>query len=179
MPESGHAEPFNAYSDDDQLVAEQLVKDHHDELIDIARSRRRRSRMTDTMMTMDVLHEAYIKVHAKDGYNSISHFMAVATLAIRQVIVDHARKKLAAKRQGEDHNLLLPEFSESPEKLVAIAQLLDLLGDQNPRWLRIVDARYFAGLTEEETAELLGISDRTVRRDWTAAKAWLAKRIRD
>ncbi|MCP5396102.1 MAG: sigma-70 family RNA polymerase sigma factor [Sphingomonadaceae bacterium] len=177
MSEMPEFNPASRYSEREKLVAEQLVRDHHADLLAIARSRRRRSRMTDTLMTHDVLHEAYMKVHGTGGYRSVSHFLAVASLAIRQVIVDHARKKLARKRTTNDDQLFLPEFGESPDQLVAIAQLLERLGEENPRWLRIVDARYFAGMTEQETALLLGLSDRTVRRDWTSARAWLSDKL--
>ena len=128
------------------------------------------------MMTLDLVHEAFLKIDGHDGFRSPGHFLAVASLAIRQVIVDHARRKLADKRQRTDEPGL-PEFGETPEQMVAIGQLLDQLGIDNPRWLRVVDARYFAGFTEVETATVLGISERSVRRDWQDARAWLARRL--
>lgn len=165
------------YSEHDQLLASELVGEFHAELIDIARARRRRARASDTLMTLDVLHEAYLKLDGRTGFRSTAHFLAVASLAMRQVIVDHARSKLADKRQqAEDPGIA--GFGETPEQMVAIGQLLDELGRHNMRWLRIVDARYFAGLTEAETASVLGISERTVRRDWQDARGWLAKRLR-
>jgi len=98
------------------------------------------------------------------------------------VIVDHARRKLTAKRQHErvddpEAAEQIEEYGESPEELVAIGELMTQLESARPRWARIVDARYFAGMTEEETAEMLEVSDRTVRRDWTDARAWLAERV--
>jgi RNA polymerase sigma factor (TIGR02999 family) len=165
-----------AYTEQEQLVADDLVREFHDELMGIARSRRRRAQMSDTMLTMDLLHEAYIKLRGTGEFSSVSHFLAVASLAIRQVIIDHARRKLAAKRSA-DAVSELAEFSETPEQLVAIGALLDQLGEANPNWLRVVDARYFAGLTEAETAAVLGRSERSIRRDWHDAKAWLAKRM--
>ncbi|MFN4114322.1 MAG: ECF-type sigma factor [Sphingomonadaceae bacterium] len=173
QPESSESKP---YSDQEQLLASALVREFHAELIEIARGRRRRARMSDTMMTLDLVHEAFLKIDGHEGFRSPGHFLAVASLAIRQVIIDHARRKLADKRQRADEPGL-PEFGETPEQMVAIGQLLDQLGEDNPRWLRVVDARYFAGFTEVETATVLGISERSVRRDWHDARAWLAKRM--
>lgn len=164
------------YSPQDQLLASELVSAFHGELIAIARARRRRAMASDTLMTLDLLHEAFLKLDGKQGFRSPGHFLAVASLAMRQVIIDHARRKLAGKRQEGEHSDL-EGFGETPEQMVAIGQLLDDLGAHNPRWLRIVDARYFAGLTEPETAAVLGISERTVRRDWQEARLWLAKRL--
>lgn len=171
------SEEPGGYSAQDQLLASELVEAFHTELIDIARARRRRANASDTLMTLDVLHEAYLKIDPNAGFRSTSHFLAVASLAMRQVIIDHARRKLADKRQQAD-DPRLAGFSESPEQMVAIAQLLGNLGEANPRWLRIVDARYFAGLTEAETASVMGISERTVRREWQDARRWLAKRLK-
>lgn len=164
------------YASSDLLMADELVRLHQDTLIEMARSRRRRAGATDTLMTMDLWHEAYLKLQASEGFRSIPHFLAVASIAMRQVIVDNARRKLADKRRVPGESVL-PEFSESPEQVVAIAQLLERMGALRPRWLRIVDARYFGGLTEEETAALLGLSERTVRRDWVEVRAWLAKEM--
>jgi DNA-directed RNA polymerase specialized sigma24 family protein len=76
--------------------------------------------------------------------------------------------------QFEETDAWLPEFSETPEQLVGIAHLLGRLEQQNPRWLQVVDARYFSGMTELEAAITLGLSERTVRRDWQEARNWLA-----
>ena len=98
---------------------------------------------------------------------------------MRCVIVDHARRKHAAKRGGTALSIdadesLLPEFAETPEQVVAIAELMDRLAAENERWMLVVDARYFSGMTEAETALTLGISERTARRDWQEARSWLA-----
>ncbi len=103
---------------------------------------------------------------------------------MRHVIIDHARRKLGDKRGGGERDVtlderspVLPEFSETPEELVGIAQLLRALEACNPRWLKVVDARYFGGMTEDETASVLGVSTRTIRRDWTEARHWLAEQM--
>ncbi|MEM6477171.1 MAG: ECF-type sigma factor [Pseudomonadota bacterium] len=170
------------YDPIERKIAAALFEQHYDDLAMLARARRRRSAAADTMMTEDILHESFLKLGQEKTWRDDKHFFCAASLAIRHVVIDYARRKLTAKRKHErvddaDAANAMVEYGESPEELVAIGSLMEQLEQARPRWARIVDARYFAGLTEEETADLLGISDRTVRRDWTDAKAWLAKRI--
>ena len=172
------------FSDEDLALATELFETHYDELKAIARVNRRRQRMADTFETTEILHNAFLKLAPQEHRFSENHFKGVTTLAIRQVIVDHARTKLAQKRGGgeqpvslSDYETVLPEFSETPEEIVLMAQLMDELRQTHPRWLRMLDARFFAGMTEEETAEMLDVNVRTIRRDWQAIKAWLAPRM--
>lgn len=173
-----------AYGRAERERAEALIAEHYDTLIGIARAKRRRNGLNDTMSTVDLLHEAYVRFDAKALFDDGAHFIRAVNLAMRHVIIDHARRKLTDKRGGgvsaetlDDRSPLLPEFSETPEDLVGIAQLLRALEACNPRWLKVVDARYFGGMTEDETANVLGVSTRTVRRDWTEARQWLAARM--
>ena len=173
-----------AYSDDEELTAKQLIAEHYELLSSVARQKRRRAQMNDTMLTSDILHEGYLKLDENKNWNSSDHFLKSATLAIRHVIVDSARKRLSQKRGGdiqkvtlEDSTALAPEFQETPEQVLAISSLLEKLAAENPRWMRIVDARYFSGMSEKETADLLKVSERTVRRDWKAARLWIAKEL--
>ncbi|MEL6363951.1 MAG: ECF-type sigma factor [Pseudomonadota bacterium] len=173
-----------ASAPDDGARARLLFIENYDALLRIARAKRRRTRMSDTMSTTDVLHESYFKLMTDTSWSSRDHFMRVAMLAVRQVIADHARKALTAKRGGGAARVnfdavepFLPEYSASPEEVVMIADILTRLGEAHPRWVRIIDARFFAGLSEEETASFLGLSARTVRRDWTAARAWITSEI--
>jgi len=182
--DDGRDSRMSGYTDSETAIAEGLVASAYEALLNLARNRRRRAGFRDTMMTEDILHESFLKLSGKAAWESPEHFMRTASLAMRQVIVDHAREKLTAKRGGGAQDLtldedtsVLPEFNETPEQIVILNDLLAQLGQVNPRWLRIVDARYFAGMTEAETAQLLDLSERTVRRDWTAAKAWLAERM--
>ena len=161
-----------------------MVSEHYELLVTIARAKRRRAGFGATMSTSDILHESYLKLDGSPGWRSSEHFIRAATLAMRHVIVDHARRKLSQKRGGGAVHLeideaegLLPEFGETPEEIVAIAELLKKLEATNPRWMRIVDARYFSGMTETETADALGLSDRTVRRDWQEVRAWIAEQM--
>lgn len=178
------SQPLKAYEAEEKDVASGLFVDSYPELLTLARTKRRRAGFGDTMQTSDVLHESFLKLTGKSFWQSPEHFMRTASLAMRQVIVDHARSRLTDKRgQGarpvplEKVERFVVEFGESPEQIIEIAELLDELEQVNPRWTRIVDARYFAGMTEVETAEALGLSDRTVRREWVKVREWLAGRM--
>ena len=172
------------YSETDRLIAERLFSENYEMLISLARKGRRRAGFSQTLQTADVLHEAFLRLVGSDGWRSQDHFFGVVVLATRQVIVDHARRRMAAKRGGgaataslDELEPLCDEFAESPAEIVEIADLLGQLEQTNPRWMRIVDARYFAGLTEAETAAVFGLSERTVRREWRAARDWLAAKM--
>ena len=166
-------------------TASELFTKYYDVLKNIACTNRRRKRgVVNTLETTDILHSAYFKLVSSERKFSQKHFQAVATLAIRQVIVDYARKKLSQKRGSgskavtfDEAEVVLPGFSETPEDIVIMSRTLEELNETNPRWLKILDARFFAGMTEEETAILLSVDPRTVRRDWKAIKEWLAPRM--
>ncbi|MEM9530903.1 MAG: ECF-type sigma factor [Pseudomonadota bacterium] len=173
-----------SYGEQEQNIAQGLVASSYDALLSMARARRRRSGMRHTLMTEDILHESFLKLSGRTVWQTPEHFLRTASLAMRQVIVDHARRRLSAKRGGgaaavtfDEASTVLPEFNETPEQIVEIDELLKTLEQKNPRWLRILDARYFAGLTEKETAELLNLSERQIARDWKAARSWLAERV--
>lgn len=172
------------YSEAEKANADMLITEHYDLLTRIARSKRRRMNVNDTLCTTEILHETYFKINDKANWKSSEHFVRCAALAMRCVIVDYARKKLTDKRGSgavkialEDNEGLMPEFSETPEQIVGISRLLEKLGKSNPRWMRVVDARYFSGMTEIETAEALGMNARTVRRDWYEARDWMATQL--
>lgn len=172
------------YRDDEREIAAGFSRLAYDSLLSLARTRRRRAGFRDTMMTDDLLQETFLKLSGKTAFESPDHFVRTASLAMRQVVVDHARRKLSDKRGGGEANLtydegttVLPEFSETPEQIVILNDLLKRLETEHPRLARIVDARYFAGMTEVEVAASLGLSERTVRRDWQAARAWLAQHM--
>ncbi len=137
-----------------------------------------------TLQTTDLLHEGWMKLRKQTQWQDESHFMRTAALAMRQVIVDYARSKQAAKRGGGVSDLnyadledILPEYGETPEQIVIIGDLMTKLAVKDPRLAEIVDLRYFGGFTADETAHILGITDRTVRRQWTIARAWLAAEL--
>lgn len=172
----------SSYSAQERDLATRLIVENYQQLVMIARQKRRRSDGQSTLATIDLLHEGLLKLGTDWHFNSREHLLRSANLAMRCVIVDHARRKQAAKRGGEAVQVdvdeaLLPEFAETPEQVVAIAELMDLLAAENERWMLVVDARYFSGMTEAETALTLGISERTVRRDWQEARQWLARQL--
>ncbi len=173
-----------AYAPDEREFAELLVRNHYDELLTAARVKRRRARLGESLATVDLLHESLLKLRNRPDWVSSEHFVRSANLAMRHVIIDYVRRRAAVKHGGNAHHVsydevesLLPEFRETPEELVAIAELLTKLGDHNARWLLVVDARYFGGMTEAEAALALGVSERTIRRDWQAAREWLAAEL--
>jgi RNA polymerase sigma factor (TIGR02999 family) len=174
------SEELAGYRDDERALAHRFFETAYATLLKHARMRRRRAGFQATMLTEDLLQETFIKVCRQTAWQSQEHFLRCVSLAMRQVVVDHARRRLSEKRglgvtprSLDDVEETLPEFTESPEQIIVLNDLLNKLEQQNPRWLRIVDARYFAGMTEPETAAALGLSERTVRRDWQDAREWL------
>jgi RNA polymerase sigma factor (TIGR02999 family) len=132
-----------------------------------------------TLQTTALIHEAYLRL-ARDSdrhWQNREHFFRVAAKSMRQVLVDHARGQLAAKRGGKHQELPLDEgIIISGERLASMVALDDALTDLaklNPRQTEVVELRYFAGFNVEETADALKVSPETVMRDWRAAKAWL------
>lgn len=172
------------YTDEEAGLAAHLFEQNYDDLMIIARSRRRRTSQFNTLATIDLLHESYLKLNTARKWESREHFINATALAIRHVIIDYARRRNTAKR---NHNMVpvtfdgdsavMPEFWESSEQLIQISDLMRQLEKQNPRWMRVVDARYFCGLTEDETAMALKMSARTVRRDWQNARSWMAEKL--
>ena len=159
----------------------ELIQAHYHTLKSIARAKRRRAKAGQTLLTTDLLHESWLKIRKTSDWTDEPHFLRTAALAMRHVLIDYAHNKSTVKNGQNSPHLAyddlaesLPEFKETPEQIVAIGELMAKLKALNPRYSDIVDLRYFAGFTEKETASLLGVTDRTVRRDWTTAKAWLA-----
>lgn len=131
--------------------------------------------------TTSLVQEAYLQLVDEDGvdWQNRGHFFAICARAMRRIMVDDARRRLAAKRGGDAVEVTLqPDMvsaDDSPEQVLAIDDALGKLAEFNPRLARLVECRYFAGMTEEETAEALETSLRTVQRDWMRARAWLLK----
>jgi RNA polymerase sigma factor (TIGR02999 family) len=147
----------------------------------------RGGRAGETMNTTALVHEAYLKLlpSANIAWENRAHFFGVAARAMRQILVDSARRQLAQKRGGGERSPVSLDESvhglhEEPmyaADLLVLDQALDRLAAVDPRRARVVEHRFFAGLSTRETAELLGISTGTVERDWRAARAWLALEI--
>ncbi|HYL72846.1 MAG TPA: sigma-70 family RNA polymerase sigma factor [Bryobacteraceae bacterium] len=162
----------------DQQANAQLAPLIYDELRRLAAYYIRGERPDHTLQATALVHEAYIKLVGQDiDWQSRAHFFAVAAQVMRRVLVDYARAAKADKRAGKLHRIPLESAlvyaEEQSGELIALDEALERLGQWDPRQSRIVELRFFAGLSVEETAEVLGISTRTVKRDWSMARAWL------
>jgi RNA polymerase sigma factor (TIGR02999 family) len=163
----------------DAAAAESLFPLLYEELRRIAHRQLAVERPGHTLCTTALVHEAYVKLasqtHAQ--FASRAHFLAVAAQAMRRILVTHARKVRAEKRGGGWGRLDLDQVDipvdERAEALVALDSALDRLSSLNPRLGQVVECRFFGGMTEDETATALGVTERTVRRDWVKAKGWL------
>jgi RNA polymerase sigma factor (TIGR02999 family) len=162
---------------------DELVPMVYGQLREIARRQLRRLPRGETLNTTGLVHEAYMQLVDETGvdWQDRSHFLAVAARAMRRIAVDHARHRSAQKRGGGlPAATLEPDHAGAagqPETVLAVHDALAQLGEINERLVRVVECRYFAGMTEEETAEALDVSVRTVQRDWTRARAWLLKAL--
>ena len=152
----------------------------YDELHRLAEHYMRNERVGHTLQPTALINEAYLRVASaeKADWQHRAHFVAVAAGTMRRVLIDHARKQEAAKRGGKQAALPLedsPEYlsEERSEELIALDEALTRLQELDPRQSQVVELRFFGGLTVEETAEVLGISPKTVKRDWAVARAWL------
>ncbi|MFL6447339.1 MAG: sigma-70 family RNA polymerase sigma factor [Bryobacteraceae bacterium] len=155
----------------------------YDELRRLAKSYLRRERPDHTLDGTALVHEAYMRLVDQRNveWRNRNHFFALAAELIRRILVDHARARIAAKRGGANVKLSLDEaLAPADEKdlnILALDDALAALGKADPQQSRIVELRYFAGLTIEETADVMEISPATVKRDWTTAKAFLKREM--
>jgi RNA polymerase sigma factor (TIGR02999 family) len=159
----------------------------YEELRRIARHHLRRERAEHTFGATALVHEAYLRLVDQTRVEWVDRcqFYAVASRMMRRVLVDHARRHRAAKRDGALERLSLgaaPSASvvadERATNLLAIDDALARLGTQDERLVRVVECRFFAGLTESETSAVLGVTERTIQRDWAKAKQWLYAELR-
>jgi RNA polymerase sigma factor (TIGR02999 family) len=168
----------------DGSATQRLMTLVYDELRAMARRQLRGRRPGQTITTTALVHEAYLKLVDRDSvpWQDRSHFFSVAAIAMRQILVDSARRRVAKKRGGEDVRTTLdewrlgdgePDAEARAVEVLAVDRALTSLAALNQRLSQLVELRFFAGLTEEETAEVMGTSERTVRRDWRKARAFL------
>jgi RNA polymerase sigma factor (TIGR02999 family) len=160
-------------------AAAKLIPVVYDELRRLAGSYMRRERVDHTLQATALVNEAYLKLIEQRAVNwqSRAHFFGVAAQLMRRILIDYARGHTREKRGGEQKKVSLDEvflFSEQQaDELLAVDDSLNLLAKMDPRQARVVELRFFAGLSVEEAAEALGVSPKTVKRDWSVAKAWL------
>ena len=162
----------------------QLIALLYDELRTMARRQLRRGRPGQTIATTVLVHEAYLKLvdHRGASFQDRAHFLSVAAVAMRHILVDAARRHTAKKRGGEGVRITFDGLEPAPgqqdaearaAEILAVDRALTSLAALNERLSRLVELRFFAGLTEEETARVMDASERTVRRDWRKARAFL------
>jgi RNA polymerase sigma-70 factor, ECF subfamily len=169
----------------DAAAASQLMPVVYDELRRIAAGYLRRERQSQTLQATALVHEAYVRLvqPEKRPWTGRTHFLAIAAVSMRQILVDRARRRHAAKRGGGAERITLDAAmlpAPSPDSgidLVALDAALNQLAALDPQQARIVELRYFGGLTVEETAEAVGVSPATVKRHWTLARAFLKKAL--
>jgi RNA polymerase sigma factor (TIGR02999 family) len=159
----------------DSRALDRLVPLVYEELRSLAKRELYREQQGHTLHATALVHEAYLKL-AGSGMpaSDRAHFLAIAARAMRQVLVDHARRRKAVKRGGDMVRTTLTDGGAPvefrPDELIALDQALEHL---DPRQRQVVEFRFFAGMEEKEIADVLGVSDRTVRREWVKARAWL------
>jgi RNA polymerase sigma factor (TIGR02999 family) len=167
----------------DKGALDELVPLVYDELHAIARRRLRNERPDHTLRTTDLVHEAYLKLVRLDHvqWQSRAHFLAIAAQAMRNILVSHARSRRRLKRGG---GAPLPSLTDAHElrateadRILALDAALERLAEVNPRHARVVECRFFGGMTLEETAAVLGVSHGTVKRDWSLVRLWLGREL--
>jgi RNA polymerase sigma factor (TIGR02999 family) len=172
--------------DGDGDALDRVVRLVYEEMRAMAKAQRRRWDGDETLDTTALVHEAYLKLvdHSSQDWRDRAHFLAVASRAMRHILIDYARRRQAARRGGDRKRLSLHELETAlsdpqdpadarDEALLALEESLERLEVKSERQSRIVECRFFAGMTIRETAEVLGVSHATVERGWSAAQAWL------
>lgn len=175
-------------SDGRQAAADLLMPLIYDELRRIARGFLRRERVDHTLEPTALVHEAYLRMLGQNriSWQSRGHFFSMAATMMRRILVDSSRQRLRLKRGGgaEHQELLEGEMviagsALSAVDLLALHEALERLAERDRRLVQVVELRFFAGLDVAETAEVLGVSAPTVKRDWSVARAWLARALGD
>ena len=167
----------------DKSAAERLFPLVYDELKRQARKYLRRERVNHTLQPTALVHEAYLRLIDQTGLTAETrtHFFAVAARLMRQILVDHARTRNAEKRGGAAERFSIEDIEILPDQsaadLLELDEALQRLEAIDERKCRVVDLRFFGGLSENEIAEVLGVSEKTVRRDWHFAKLWLFREL--
>jgi RNA polymerase sigma factor (TIGR02999 family) len=170
----------------ERASAEELLPLVYDELRQLARRYLSRERPGHTLQPTALVHEAYIKLvdQSRVDWQGRTHFFAVGAKVMRNLLIDHARARGRAKRGGGRHRVTLLEGLTPMtdrdldiDELLAINESLDRLAELDPRQARVVELRFFGGLTVPEVALVLGVSQRTIEGDWTHARAWLKREL--
>ena len=167
----------------DGEATDRLTSAVYEELKRLAGSFLRRERENHSLQATALVHEAYLKLIDQDSvdWKNRSHFLAIAAVVMRRILIDHANRKGRAKRGGGRKRLMIetiiPEAPEPPVDLIELDVALTSLAKIDPDMSRLVEMRFFGGMTEVEIADVLGVSTRTVRREWALARAWLRNEL--
>jgi RNA polymerase sigma factor (TIGR02999 family) len=183
---------LTALQEGESDVEDKLFKRLYTRFRETARGQRRQWKGDPSLRTTALAHEAYVKLveNEAQSWENRSHFMAVAARAMRHILINEAKRKHRQKRGGETSPMSLDELRESlgrevalteerAEVLVVLDEALELLENERPRAARVVECRFFVGMTIEETAEALDVSGSTVSRDWTLAQSWLYRTMKE
>jgi RNA polymerase sigma factor (TIGR02999 family) len=175
---------LHGVADGDARAADRLLPHVYEELRALAASFWARQRSDHTLQPTALVHEAYMRLVGSDGaqWSSRKHFFDVAAMAMRQLLVDHARRRCAEKRGGKLERVTLDDSgaaadSTMPIDIVSLDAALTRLASLDARQARIVELRFLAGLSVEDAAGVLGVSARTVKLDWQMARAWLRREL--
>ncbi|HMV47329.1 MAG TPA: sigma-70 family RNA polymerase sigma factor [Blastocatellia bacterium] len=171
-----------AWSEGDQNARDELIPLVYAELHRVAQNYLRRERRGHTLQSSALVHEAFLRlVDQRVAWRNRAHFFGIAAQMMRRILVDYARSRGNEKHGGDQLHLELDEAldaaAQRDAELVALDDALNSLAEIDPQQSRVIELRYFGGLTIEETAEALGISDTTVEREWRLARAWLRREL--
>jgi RNA polymerase sigma factor (TIGR02999 family) len=162
-------------------TAQQLLPLFYEDVRRVARRERRRLGAGETLQTTALIHEAYLRLLKSGSFNDHAHFLRAAALAMRHSLINYARDRVAAKRGNGVVMVSLDEATEvgvpEDEDLLEINEAMTRLAALSPRLAQVVECKFFAGYGDKETAQALGLTDRTVRRDWIKARAWLRREL--
>lgn len=183
MPETDVTELLRAVNSGSGEAYDALLRLIYDELRSIAGGLMRRERGYRTLQPTALVHEAYMRLAGSDSrWENRAHFFGAAARAMRRILVEHARQRRSQRRGGDLERVTFEDLdvqAEDPQlDLVALDEALTRLGGIDERLVRVVELRYFAGCTLEETAALLDTATATVKRDWAYARAWLYDYLR-
>jgi RNA polymerase sigma factor (TIGR02999 family) len=174
---------LSRWREGNQEALDSLMPLVYDELRRLARHYLQQEHPGHTLQSTALVHEAYMRLagHHPSGWESRAHFFGVAARLMRQILVDHARSHAAAKRGENPLKLTLTEgllaAKQADLDLVALDDALNTLAQLSPQQSQIIELRFFSGLSIEDTAEVMGISPATVKRNWTMARAWLFREM--
>lgn len=183
MPQDGVTDLIMQLEEGERDAFDRLLEQVYPDLKAIAHARLRDQRPDHTLNTTDLVHEAYLRlVRYQDvTWKGRAHFFGAVSQTMRRILVDHARANTAQKRSGGYVHVGLTQAEDvedlSWDGLIELDDALTRLAEEHPRWVRVIECRYFAGLTIEETAEALGISHGTVSNDWRMSRAWLQREL--